>query len=150
MPASRTALVATALTVSTPCCRIRQLNCCRHAIALVIASSTDLLVGGYYRNHRGSFYAADSGLSIVRQQAANLLAAQAPANFPVGTPPLPANAATVVQAQILAQRAGGRDEVVVQQVDVVSTLEDFMPQAEHWVNACAADYYQVEAIIAQP
>ncbi len=54
------------------------------------------------------------------------------------------------QAQILAQRAGGRDEVVVQQVDVVSTLEDFMPQAEHWVNACAADYYQVEAIIAQP
>lgn len=73
------------------------------AIALVIASSTDLLVGGYYRNHRGSFYAADSGLTVVRQQAANLLAAQAPASFPVGTPPLPANAAAVVQAQILAQ-----------------------------------------------
>lgn len=54
------------------------------------------------------------------------------------------------QAQILAQRAGGQDEVVVRQVDVVSTLEDFMPQAEHWVNTCAADYYQVEAIIAQP
>lgn len=73
------------------------------AVAMVLASGSDLLIGGYYRSHRGAFYSADSGLSIVRQQVGNQLAALAPATFPPGTPPLPANAAATVQAAILGQ-----------------------------------------------
>lgn len=73
------------------------------AVAMVLAAGSDLLIGGYYRNHRGAFYSADSGLSIVRQQVGNQLAALAPATFPPGTPPLPANAAATVQAAILGQ-----------------------------------------------
>ncbi|MGH9815387.1 MAG: PilX N-terminal domain-containing pilus assembly protein [Candidatus Acidiferrales bacterium] len=73
------------------------------AVAMVLASGSDLLIGGHYRSHRGSFYSADSGLSIVRQQVGNQLAALAPATFPPGTPPLPANAAATVQGALLAQ-----------------------------------------------
>ncbi len=38
------------------------------ALAMVLSSSSDMLINGYYRNARGAFYAADSGLSIARQQ----------------------------------------------------------------------------------
>lgn len=52
-------------------------------------------------------------------------------------------------AEILYQRAAGSQIIRVREVDVVSTLEDLTPQPEHWVNGCAADYYQVEQIIAE-
>jgi Tfp pilus assembly protein PilX len=41
------------------------------ALAMVLSSSSDMLINGYYRNARGSFYAADSGLNIARQQLVN-------------------------------------------------------------------------------
>ncbi len=47
-------------------------------LAMVWALSSDMLINGYYRNFRGSFYAADSGLNIARQQLLN----QASAAFP--------------------------------------------------------------------
>lgn len=53
------------------------------------------------------------------------------------------------QAEILSQRAAGFEVIRVREVDIVSTLEDLTPQPEHWVNVCAADYYQVEQIIAE-
>jgi len=53
------------------------------------------------------------------------------------------------QREILTQRAKGLRTIRVREVDVVSTLEDLSPQAEHWVNGCAADYYRVEQIIAE-
>lgn len=53
------------------------------------------------------------------------------------------------QREILTQRADGLQTIRVREVDVVSTLEDLTPQAEHWVNSCAADYYRVEQIIAE-
>jgi hypothetical protein len=53
------------------------------------------------------------------------------------------------QREILTQRAKGLRTIRVREVDVVSTLEDLTPQAEHWVNGCAADYYRVEQIIAE-
>ncbi len=53
------------------------------------------------------------------------------------------------QAEILSQRAVGFQIIRVREVDVVSTLEDLTPQPEHWVNGCAADYYQVEQILAE-
>lgn len=43
------------------------------ALGLIMALSinSDMLINGYYGNYRGSFYAADSGLSIARAQLAN-------------------------------------------------------------------------------
>lgn len=72
------------------------------SVAMVLATSTDLLIGGYYRNQRGAFYAADSGVTIVRQEMTNLLLAQAPATFSAGTQPLPASAAANVQSALLS------------------------------------------------
>ncbi|HUI40975.1 MAG TPA: pilus assembly PilX N-terminal domain-containing protein, partial [Terriglobia bacterium] len=67
-------------------------------LAMVISLSSDMLINGYYRNYRGAYYAADSGLSVARQQLVNQIAAQVPVAF--ATPPLPASAAATVQNYI--------------------------------------------------
>ncbi len=36
-------------------------------LAAVVSSSSDLMINGYYKNFRGSFYAADSGLNMGRE-----------------------------------------------------------------------------------
>ena len=56
------------------------------AFLMMISTSSDLMMNGYYRNYRGSFYAADSGLNIARQQLVNQITGQIPANF--ATPPI--------------------------------------------------------------
>ena len=40
-------------------------------LAMVIATNSDTLINGYYRDFRGSFYGADSGLNISRQFIVN-------------------------------------------------------------------------------
>jgi Tfp pilus assembly protein PilX len=60
------------------------------SLAMVISVRSDLLVNGYYRNFRGAFYAADSGLNIVRQQLVNQLSAAVPATVAINTQPIPA------------------------------------------------------------
>ena len=40
------------------------------SLAMVMAVRSDLLVNGYYRNFRGAFYAADSGLNTAGQRLA--------------------------------------------------------------------------------
>jgi Tfp pilus assembly protein PilX len=56
------------------------------ALAMVLSSSSDMMINGYYRNARGSFYAADSGLSIARQQLLDQTIAQVPPAFgPIAT-----------------------------------------------------------------
>jgi Tfp pilus assembly protein PilX len=47
-------------------------------VGMVIAFSSQTLIGGYYRNFRGSFYAADSGLNIAREQLVTSLTSGAP------------------------------------------------------------------------
>jgi Tfp pilus assembly protein PilX len=42
-------------------------------LVAVLSTSSDMLINGYYNNYRGSFYAADSGLSIARQAIYNQL-----------------------------------------------------------------------------
>lgn len=49
-------------------------------LAMVIATSSDTLINGYYRNFRGSFYAADSGINAARQYVVNQFSA---ASLPV-------------------------------------------------------------------
>jgi len=38
------------------------------SLTMVLSVSSDMLLTGYYGNYRGSFYAADSGINIARQQ----------------------------------------------------------------------------------
>jgi hypothetical protein len=52
-----------------------------------------MLVNGYYRNARGSFYAADSGINIARQAMINGIEGSIPAVIAPGTAPLPVDAA---------------------------------------------------------
>jgi Tfp pilus assembly protein PilX len=60
------------------------------SLGMVIALSSQTLIGGYYRNYRGAFYAADSGLNIARQQLGVQLEALIPGTFAL--PPGNANA----------------------------------------------------------
>lgn len=66
------------------------------SLGMVIAFSSQTLIGGYYRNYRGAFYAADSGLNIARQKAGAQLQAAMPAVFSM--PPANANACSAPSA----------------------------------------------------
>lgn len=110
------------------------------------------LVAGWLRARMG---AGGARLALVAGMAALLLSGL----YALRSVSLPLNEAQVMQvkaarwdarqAQILAQRDAGLEEIRVREADVVSTLEDFRPDAAYWVNGCAADYYQVERIIAE-
>lgn len=69
-------------------------------LVMVLSSNSDLLTNGYYRGFRGAFYAADSGLSIVRQDMANQLVAQKVGSFSLTTQALPNSAASTVQSYL--------------------------------------------------
>lgn len=59
------------------------------SIAMALTLNSDLLMGGYYANSRACFYAADSGLALVRQEMANqLLGIADAANVSTGASPL--------------------------------------------------------------
>jgi Tfp pilus assembly protein PilX len=51
------------------------------SLAMVISFSSQTLIGGYYRNYRGAFYAADSGLNIARQKMMAEIIPSVPAVF---------------------------------------------------------------------
>ncbi len=51
-------------------------------LAAVMSSSSDLMINGYYKNYRGSFYAADSGLNVARQEIYNYFQNNSPASWP--------------------------------------------------------------------
>jgi hypothetical protein len=66
-------------------------------LAMVIATSSDTLINGYYRNFRGSFYAADSGITTVRQYMLSQLVAAIPPTFTLASgAPIPAGTETTV------------------------------------------------------
>jgi Tfp pilus assembly protein PilX len=71
------------------------------SLGMVIALSSQTFIGGYYRNFRGAFYAADSGLNIGRQALVNQVGAGFPATFaepPIANPN--ALAATVLSSML--------------------------------------------------
>ena len=51
-------------------------------LAAVLSSSSDMLINGYYRNYRGSFYAADSGLNMGRQALYTYFQNNSPSSWP--------------------------------------------------------------------
>ena len=65
-------------------------------LAMVWSLNSDMMINGYYRNFRGSFYAADSGLNIARQQLLNQVSASFPAAWAV--PPLSNQTTTATNA----------------------------------------------------
>src|ERR1022692_2026148 len=50
-------------------------------LTMVLTSSTDMMINGYYRNYRGAFYAADSGMNVARQQLLNQVLAAVPSTY---------------------------------------------------------------------
>src|SRR5882724_7530268 len=73
-------------------------------LAMAWSARSDMMINGYYRNFRGSFYAADSGLNIMRQGLNDEFIAGGnyyPAAFTTGSNPLPSPATeTGVQADL--------------------------------------------------
>jgi Tfp pilus assembly protein PilX len=72
------------------------------SLTMVLSVSSDMLINGYYRNYRSSFYAADSGLNIARQSMVSQILASVPTTFSTTTAPIPAGTETAVQANILS------------------------------------------------
>ncbi|HJX83570.1 MAG TPA: hypothetical protein VJ723_04420, partial [Candidatus Angelobacter sp.] len=70
------------------------------SLAMVMSVRSDLFINGYYRNFRGSFYAADSGLNVMRQDLVNQLNAAIPATFTPNTQPVPAGTEGTIQTYI--------------------------------------------------
>jgi Tfp pilus assembly protein PilX len=69
-------------------------------VAMMLSVNSDMLINGYYRNFRGSFYAADSGLNIARQAILNQLRASVPGSFSTTTQPIPAGTEANVRSYI--------------------------------------------------
>ncbi|HXT76677.1 MAG TPA: PilX N-terminal domain-containing pilus assembly protein [Candidatus Eisenbacteria bacterium] len=57
------------------------------SLTMVLSVSSDMLLTGYYGNYRGSFYAADSGINIARQQVVDSLNKSIPVPFDPATGP---------------------------------------------------------------
>src|ERR1700686_1588882 len=71
------------------------------SLTMVLSVSSDMLINGYYRNYRSSFYAADSGLNIARQAMVSTILAAVPPTFSAATAPIPPGTDAAVQANIL-------------------------------------------------
>jgi len=69
-------------------------------MAMVFSVRADMLINGYYRNFRGSFYAADSGLNAVRTAMVNEVVAAIPPSFSINQQPIPTGTDATIQADI--------------------------------------------------
>jgi hypothetical protein len=70
------------------------------SLSMVMAFSSDMFMNGYNRTFRASFYAADAGNTIIRQDISNQLNNMLPSALPIGTYPLPASAVTTILSAI--------------------------------------------------
>jgi Tfp pilus assembly protein PilX len=57
------------------------------ALAMAWSTRSDMLINGYYRSFRGSFYAADSGLNIGRQEIQNKVMSEIQPGWNAAVPP---------------------------------------------------------------
>jgi Tfp pilus assembly protein PilX len=70
-------------------------------LSMVIATTSDTLIDGYYRNARGSFYAADSGINAARQYMMNQFTASIPNPYtPYSGPPISSGAETTILSSL--------------------------------------------------
>src|SRR5580704_3538200 len=60
-------------------------------LAMVIATTSDTLIDGFYRNFRGSFYAADSGVTTAREYMLQQIVSAIPLTYTLANgAPIPA------------------------------------------------------------
>jgi hypothetical protein len=73
------------------------------SLTMVLSVSSDMLINGYYRDYRGSFYASDGGVNVARQAMINGILNAAPVGaFPVGVQPIPPATPGNVAANVIA------------------------------------------------
>lgn len=70
------------------------------SLTMVLSVSSDMLVNGYYRNFRGSFYAADSGANIARQALIDKVTADVVPGWGAALAPLPLNEVANVKGYV--------------------------------------------------
>jgi Tfp pilus assembly protein PilX len=70
------------------------------SLTMVLSVRSDMLINGYYRNFRGSFYAADSGLNAARTDMVNRVVGAIPASFGITQQPIPAGTDVTIQTNI--------------------------------------------------
>src|SRR5712671_1645294 len=69
-------------------------------LTMAWSARSDMLINGYYRNFRGSFYAADSGLNAARTAMVNGVVAAIPPSFGITQQPIPAGTDTSIQTSV--------------------------------------------------
>src|SRR5580704_3132306 len=77
-------------------------------LSMVIATMSDTLIDGYYRNARASFYAADSGLNVARQYLINQFTASVPNPYTAysTTPPVASGTETTILSGLVNTSTG--------------------------------------------
>jgi Tfp pilus assembly protein PilX len=75
-------------------------------LAMVIATTSDTLINGYYRNYRGSFYAADSGANAARAYLTTLIQSNVTTPYVAFTPPIPTGTDASIRSQIINTSTG--------------------------------------------
>jgi len=70
------------------------------SLAMVFSVRSDMLINGYYRNFRGSFYAADSGLNAARTAMVDGVVAAIPASFGITQQPIPPGTDATIQTNV--------------------------------------------------
>jgi Tfp pilus assembly protein PilX len=76
------------------------------SLAMVLSVRSDMLINGNYRNFRGSFYAADSGLNAARAYMQNGVVAAIPATFGITSQPIPNGTDATVQTNLNSNFGG--------------------------------------------
>src|ERR1700730_7856542 len=69
------------------------------SLTMVLAVSSESLINGYYGRYRASFYAADSGVAVVRQKLINSLTTSVPIPFPAVPGPIASMSSAASAAQ---------------------------------------------------
>jgi Tfp pilus assembly protein PilX len=70
------------------------------SLAMAIAIGSQTFIAGYYKNYRGAFYAADSGVNVMRQAMLNQLTAAVPASVTTGVQPIATTTASTILTNI--------------------------------------------------
>jgi Tfp pilus assembly protein PilX len=71
-------------------------------LAMVIATTSDTLINGYYRNYRGSFYAADSGANAARAYLTTLIQSNVTSSpYVLYQPPIPIGTDASIRSQLI-------------------------------------------------
>ena len=70
------------------------------SLGMSIAIGSQTFIAGYYRNYRGAFYAADSGVNVARQAMLNAINGDVPLNFAIGSSPISAGAPAAIQSSV--------------------------------------------------